>query len=286
MAPPDESKLEKIHDKLNRKLEKWEKKKLKELLKSFAVAEAEIKALLVTANDWEQVRLQSLLNEVDRAMDKLSYDAEMWVKGRTDVSPDSPLAGLAQFPISTGGTAAMAAVGAVGGFTQIHIPVLSYMQDYQLGLIKRITQETRELIKDELKRGYIMGEGIPDIAKRLRDTKLNKGIWPSVAKRAEVVARTEIIRASNQGALFVYQQYSVKRVMWLAAVDERVCPVCGALHRRIFPIDQIPFGGAPAHPRCRCFVTPHIVTTEDEGKTGNATAKDNVKWWSERKTAK
>ena len=286
MTPPDLDALEKLHDKLNRKLAAWEKKKLKALLQTFQQAETEIKALLITAEGWEKTRLETLLAQVDGIIDRMAYAAEMWVTGRTDVSPDSPLASLANFPAITGGSTALAAMGITAGFSMIHIPVLSYMQDYQLGLIKKITQEVREQIKEQLKLGYIQGESIPEIAKRLRNTKLDKGVWPTVERRAEVIARTEILRASNQGALFVYQQYQVKRVMWLTAADERVCKACGPLHRRIFPIDQIPFGGAPAHPRCRCFIVPHIVTTEEEGKSGDATAKENVKWWQEKQSTK
>jgi len=216
-------------------------------------------------------------------MGRLEHDTETWVRGRAGVSPESPLAGLAQFPALTGGSSALAAIGVVATFSMIHMPVLSYLQDYQLGLIKRITQEVKDQIKEQLKLGYIQGESIPEIAKRLRNTKLKKGVWPSVEKRAVVVARTEILRASNQGALHVYRQYQVMRVIWLTAADERVCQVCGPLHRRIFPIDQIPFGGAPAHPRCRCFIVCHLVTTEEEGTTGDAAAKENVKWWTEFK---
>lgn len=285
MTPPDLDALEKLHDKLNRKLAAWEKKKLAALLQSFYEAETQIKALLVTAEGWEKTRLESLLVEVDRVMDKMVHDAELWVKGRSDVSPESPLASLAQYPIIVGGNTALAAVGVSATFNMIHLPVLSYLQDYQLGLIKRITQEVREQVKEELKRGYIMGESIPDIAKRLRNTKLGKGVWPSAQKRAEVVARTEIIRASNQGALYVYRQYDVKRVMWLAAADERTCEICGTpngLHRKIFPIDQVPFGGPPAHPRCRCFITPHIVTTEEEGLASDILARKNAKDFREQ----
>jgi len=276
MTLPDLDALEKLHDKLNRKLAVWEKKKLGELLKSFRAAETEIKALLITAEGWEKTRLELLLVEVDRVMDKMLHDTEMWVRGRSDVSPESPLASLSQFPVLTGGGTALAATGVTASFSMVHMPVLSYMQDYQLGLIRRVTQEVRDQIKEELKRGYVMGESIPDIAKRLRSTKLDKGVWPSIEKRAEVIARTEIVRASNQGALYVYWQYDVKRVMWLAAADERVCPICGVLHRRIFPIDQIPFGGPPAHPRCRCFITAHLAFTEEEGRLANAEAKKNV----------
>lgn len=286
MYPPDMKQLEKLHVKLNRKLATWEKKKIFELIKSFRAAETEVKSLLVFAEGWEKTRLETLLTEIDRIMLNMSQAAEMWVIGRTDVPLESHLSGLGQFPAMTGANTAITALGGIStSFAMIHIPALSYMQDYQLGLIRKITQEVREQIKEELKRGYIQGESIPEIAKRLRNTKLDKGVWPSVQRRAEVISRTEILRASNQGALYVYRQYQVKRVRWLTAEDERVCDTCGPLHGRIFPIDEIPFGGAPAHPRCRCFIVPHIVTTEEEGTAGDKTAKENVKWWKEKQAA-
>lgn len=282
MTPPDLDALEKLHSKLNRKLAAWEKKKLAALLKSFHEAETEIKALLVTAEGWEKTRLESLLAEVDRIMDKMAHDVELWVKGRSDVPPESPLASLAQYPIMAGGSTALAAVGATGTFTAIHLPVMSYLQDYQLGLIKRVTQEVRDQVKEELKRGYIMGESIPNIAKRLRNTKLGKGVWPSAEKRAVVVARTEIIRSSSAGAKYVYESYGVSRIKWLAARDERTCLVCGALHGKLFPINNIPYGGPPSHPMCRCYITPSIATTEDEGKKLDTDAKNNIKWFKDK----
>ncbi len=286
MPPSDIDKLEKLHDKLNRKLEKWERKKLKALLKSFREAEKEIKALLVDAAEWEKVRLESLLAEVDRIIDKLDHKAEMWVKGQGDVQPGDVAANLSQYPALTGGEAALTSIGISATFTAVHMPVLSYMQDYNLGLIKNVTHQLREQIKEHLKRGYIMGDSIPDIAKRLRDTKLNKGVWPTIEKRAEVIARTEILRASNQGALTVYKQYDVKRVRWLTAADERVCSVCGPLHRRVFPIDQIPFGGPPAHPRCRCFATANIATSEEEGRLLDDEARQNAEEFKVRENEK
>jgi len=282
MTPPDLDALEKMHGKLNRKLAGWEKKKLGELLKSFRTAEAEIKAVLVTAEGWEKVRLESLLTEVDRVMDKLLHDAEMWVRGRSDVSPESPLASLSQYPALAGGGTALAAMGVTGTFTMIHMPVLSYMQDYQLGLIRRVTQEVRDQIKEQLKLGYIQGESIPEIAKRLRNTKLKKGVWPSVEKRAEVVARTEILRASNEASKAVARLYKVPRVRILVAADERTCSFCGPLTNKIFPIDETPRGGPIFHPRCRCYQVPDVAATEAEGQTKDTEAKENLKWWNEK----
>ena len=96
--------------------------------------------------------------------------------------------------------------------------------------------------------------------------------------RAEMVARTETIRASNSGAKTVYKKAGVTKIRWLAVDDS--CPYCLALQDKgDFPIDD-PFveeGGSleiddektpplvanyeaietpPAHPNCRCAIVP------------------------------
>ncbi|MBC9783539.1 minor capsid protein [Heliobacterium chlorum] len=276
-TPIDIDAIEKLHDGLNRKLATWEKKKLKALLAIFKQAETEIKAKLATVENWEKTRLEGILQDIDRICDTMTVNAEAWVRGRSDVPISSPLAPLSLQAIKLGADAGMAALGIKAGFTMVHMPAISYLQDYQLDLIRKVSLEVKQQIREQLQLGYIQGESIPDIAKRLRNTKLDKGIWPLVEKRAVVVARTEILRASNQGAKFVYESYGVKRVKWLTAADERVCKVCGPLHRKLFPIDKIPFGGPPAHPRCRCFIVPDIATSEEEGKIADALANENTK---------
>ncbi|MHB1418469.1 MAG: hypothetical protein ACYCX4_02615 [Bacillota bacterium] len=57
------------------------------------------------------------------------------------------------------------------------------------------------------------------------------------------------------------------------------CTVCGPLHRKLFPIDRIPFGGPPGHPRCRCFISGSVATTEAEGQANDKEATANHKEW-------
>jgi len=42
-------------------------------------------------------------------------------------------------------------------------------------------------------------------------------------------------------------------MIWETANDERVCPICGALHRKREG-EWGGLSGPPAHPRCRCGV--------------------------------
>jgi SPP1 gp7 family putative phage head morphogenesis protein len=73
---------------------------------------------------------------------------------------------------------------------------------------------------------------------------------------AEMVARTEVSRAYNAGHVAAYQAAGIKRLRWLTAADERVCPVCAALDRKTAAVgdnfEGIDVDQPPAHPSCRC----------------------------------
>ena len=83
------------------------------------------------------------------------------------------------------------------------------------------------------------------------------------ATRAELIARTETIAASADGALASYQQgvdagaLDGYGLVWIAELDERCCPACEDLDG-----EQIAFGDTfsdgedapPDHPDCRCAV--------------------------------
>ena len=69
-----------------------------------------------------------------------------------------------------------------------------------------------------------------------------------------MIARTEVLRAHNQGRLAFHQHVGVKQLTWMTMEDERTCATCGALDGKTFPIDQFP--PQPAHPFCRCTNVP------------------------------
>jgi hypothetical protein len=78
------------------------------------------------------------------------------------------------------------------------------------------------------------------------------------AKRAETVAITAATEAAAAGVRAyrdgLRTEHNLEYVMiWETANDERVCPICGALHSK----REDEWGGRsgpPAHPRCRCGV--------------------------------
>jgi SPP1 gp7 family putative phage head morphogenesis protein len=61
------------------------------------------------------------------------------------------------------------------------------------------------------------------------------------------------ITVVDEATIKGYKDMGVKRVKWIAADDERTCPVCGGRDNKIYKISQIP---PKPHYGCRCYVVP------------------------------
>ena len=101
----------------------------------------------------------------------------------------------------------------------------------------------------------INGTGMGDLA--LTDTL---GRFIPAARRAEMLARTEIIRAHHNATIQEYRNWGVEGVRvkaeFVTAGDDRVCDRCNALEREVFTLDRIE-GMIPLHPGCRCIALPY-----------------------------
>lgn len=80
--------------------------------------------------------------------------------------------------------------------------------------------------------------------------------------RARTIARTEVNRAYNAGALHAMEQAEIEQVEWVQNPD--ACPVCeinGTEDGGIRDIgEEYPSGDTrpPAHPNCRCAIIAHF----------------------------
>ncbi|HOO04694.1 MAG TPA: phage minor head protein, partial [Methanomassiliicoccales archaeon] len=119
-----------------------------------------------------------------------------------------------------------------------------------LAALKGITDDMSKKISSELSEGILKGEDMRRLSKRITEST-NIPI-----ERARVMARTETMYAFNIAANEEYKAYGVGKVEWVAALDERMCDICGKYHGKIYPIDEAP--DAPAHPNCRCVKIPYI----------------------------
>ncbi|MHA1332068.1 MAG: phage portal protein, partial [Candidatus Hodarchaeales archaeon] len=138
--------------------------------------------------------------------------------------------------------------------------------------IKSANETTREKLRRTLAEGVEKGEGIPELKRRVTQ------VFDSAVKyRAENIARTEVIRATNFATNEAYKQSGiVVGKEWLTALDERTCPFCQAMDGKIIDVnkdffkqgDSMSEGGRrinfeygnvahpPLHPGCRCTLIP------------------------------
>jgi len=80
--------------------------------------------------------------------------------------------------------------------------------------------------------------------------------------RTETIARTEILRASNEGRNQAWKQgldegfiNPSQEKEWSTNLDDRTCEECAPLDgERVGVTDDFPWGDPPIHPNCRCTV--------------------------------
>lgn len=61
------------------------------------------------------------------------------------------------------------------------------------------------------------------------------------------------ISAVDEATIKGFKDMGVDKVRWIAADDERTCPVCGARDNKVYKLNKIP---PKPHYGCRCYVVP------------------------------
>ena len=118
-------------------------------------------------------------------------------------------------------------------------------------------------LQNELAQSVILGEGIPQINRRIRNT-VNMSY-----RDAQRIARTETLRVANQGRMLGYEQardeYGIEMVKeWIATLDPRTRDQHADIHGETAELDE-PFSNGLMHPldpngppeeviNCRCVV--------------------------------
>ena len=127
----------------------------------------------------------------------------------------------------------------------------------------QITEGTRDLLRGEIRQALEEGVSNDVLATRLSDA------YAFSDQRAMLIARTETIRASNEGAISGYRASGlVESKQWTTAEDDRVSEDCEengnagpiALDASFPSGDDVP----PAHPNCRCVVVPVVSFASEE----------------------
>jgi SPP1 gp7 family putative phage head morphogenesis protein len=146
------------------------------------------------------------------------------------------------------------------GFDASNPAAQKWVEEHATELITDLSDTTREDIKDLLEQAF---EGDFDV------DQLTQDIADAIGddERADLIARTETMRASNEGQQEAWDQAveeglltGTERQEWIVTPDDRLCPICEPMDGVVtdldgyFDVDGDQIDGPPAHPRCRCTI--------------------------------
>lgn len=127
-------------------------------------------------------------------------------------------------------------------------------------LITGISESTREDIVDLVEAAFEEQFDVDDLADRISELIGDES-------RAETIARTETMRASNEGQSQLWDQAveeglltGAEKQVWITTPDDRLCPICEPMDGvtttldGTFDVDGDEIDGPPAHPNCRCTI--------------------------------
>jgi hypothetical protein len=179
-----------------------------------------------------------------------------------------------------------AGVGIAAGDDTLSRPrraqLLARLYGRNYGKLETLTEDMAADVRDELTFGLIRGENPRTVGRTISRRVRTLGRW-----RGELIARTETLRAHNETALDVYDEWfsadrslgygiegsnsrpsnagtgAGKAMEHTTAGDSRVCSQCRALEGQTYPIRQVKNNRSellpPVHPQCRCVLV--VVTT-------------------------
>jgi len=139
--------------------------------------------------------------------------------------------------------------------------------------LRGVTAAMSQQMSRTLAEGLAAGRGPKVIARELR-----KNVVDITRRRANVLARTEVIHAHAEGQLDSFERLGVEEVGLMAelstAGDERVCERCSdAAADGPYPVKEAR-GMIPLHPNCRCAWVPLV---EKEKKKERASVRMPVR---------
>jgi SPP1 gp7 family putative phage head morphogenesis protein len=161
----------------------------------------------------------------------------------------------------------------------IHVDTLAMLYTRTFNDLVGITDAMRQHIARLIAEGFMAGTNPRVLARRLVAAINGKGIgelgifdklgrFIPAKRRAEILARTEIIRAHHYANVMEYKSWGVYGVSVMAefstAGDHRVCSICEGLEGQIFTLDEI-LPMIPRHPQCRCIAKPIVKPLNEIG---------------------
>jgi SPP1 gp7 family putative phage head morphogenesis protein len=145
-------------------------------------------------------------------------------------------------------------------FQLVDTQALDFLVNFNIQLAGDVSRELADGINKTIQLGIATGKGVRDLGSVIKDKeafrRAGKTVFKTAQTRMTLIARTETIRAHNQGQIKFYHTVGVEKAIWQTAEDERTCPECAPLDGQVFLLDKL--SAPPYHPDCRCYLEPLI----------------------------
>lgn len=146
----------------------------------------------------------------------------------------------------------------VDAFTSnVDTRALFNLNRYDFNLIKNLSIDLQADVQRTVWRGVANNQTTKEITRRLaklpiEPLKVNNRVI-SAKTRAEMIAKTETMRARNQGLFMTYEEYNIP--YWNTLLGKNPCPRCLRIHNAgPYPLED--FMRPPFHTRCECTPEP------------------------------
>lgn len=151
-----------------------------------------------------------------------------------------------------------------------HVDALTVAYTRSFEALKGITAQMDGQIAQILAEGLAQGDNPRRLGRKLVSVINGQGLGDlgitdslgrviPARRRAETLARTEIIRAHHLANVEEYKAWRAEGVTviaeWSTAGDERVCSECAGMHGNRYSLEEIQHM-IPRHPNCRCIAIP------------------------------
>lgn len=138
------------------------------------------------------------------------------------------------------------------------------LRDYLAG----IEEGRARMIRDAVRLGFIEGESIPQIMRRIRGTRARgyaDGLMEGTRRHIEGMVRTAVNHTANYARQSFYEANAdlVRGWTFVATLDGRTSITCASLSGKEFPLGRGPM--PPRHINCRSSSVPRIASWRELG---------------------
>ena len=217
--------------------------------------------------DWSKARIAKQLSEAD-AIIRQYYDsaAGVMLDTTTDVAQVSASATAQSLSVAVGAQVAISVLPTSTFFETLAGDAI-IQGAVQAAWWDRQSLDTAFKFQTAVRQGLVAAETNQQIIRRVLD------VTDMTRRNAATLVHTSVQTVANDAREKVFEDNAdiLSGKEWVAALDRRTCPVCGALDNKQWQVNGQPIGHSkayakpPIHWRCRCSMVPITKTFQELG---------------------